>query len=249
MKFYKMKDKSDNYTIINKNMFSLPARILIIGRTGAGKSGMLGNLLLRKDALRNYYKPENIFIFSGSLKGDEKLKIIINELDIPDSNLFNTFDEEIGNIIYDEIVENYNEALADKTKPEHTLFIFDDLGFTNKMNKNKKDSLLDRIFCNGRKFLVSTITLNQKITQLSTCAREQASSLILFSSSNKQLELVESDFNYLDNKKQFLKMIKKHTEDIHDFIIIDISKKNIYFNKEFKPICTCADEKKECGGI
>ena len=188
MKFYKMKDSSDNFTIINKNMFSLPFRLLVIGRTGAGKSGVLGNLLLRKDALRQYYKPIN-----------------------------------------------------NKEKPEHTLFIFDDLGFTNKMNKSKKDSMLDRIFCNGRKFLVSTITLNQKMTQLSTCAREQASSVILFSSSNKQLDIIEADFNYLNsdkkqNRKQFFKLIKDHTSDLHEFIIIDISKKNIYFNKDFKEI-------------
>jgi len=236
-----MKDSSDNFTIINKNMFSLPFRLLVIGRTGAGKSGVLGNLLLRKDALRQYYKPENIFIFSGSLKGDQKLKIMIDELDIPESNLFNNFDEEVGNVIYDEIVDNYNEKINNKEKPEHTLFIFDDLGFTNKMNKSKKDSMLDRIFCNGRKFLVSTITLNQKMTQLSTCAREQASSVILFSSSNKQLDIIEADFNYLNsdkkqNRKQFFKLIKDHTADLHEFIIIDISKKNIYFNKDFKEI-------------
>lgn len=241
MKFYKMKDSSDNFTIINKNMFSLPFRLLVIGRTGAGKSGVLGNLLLRKDALRQYYKPENIFIFSGSLKGDQKLKIMIDELDIPESNLFDNFDEEVGNVIYDEIVDNYNEKINNKEKPEHTLFIFDDLGFTNKMNKSKKDSMLDRIFCNGRKFLVSTITLNQKMTQLSTCAREQASSVILFSSSNKQLDIIEADFNYLNsdkkqNRKQFFKLIKDHTSDLHEFIIIDISKKNIYFNKDFKEI-------------
>lgn len=64
-----MKDKSDNFTIKKEHTFSLPMRLLAIGRTGCGKSSTaLGNLLLRKEFYRNDFKPENIYVFSGSLK-------------------------------------------------------------------------------------------------------------------------------------------------------------------------------------
>jgi hypothetical protein len=169
-------------------------------------------------------------------------------LDIPSSNLFFEFDEDSAHAIYDEAVKNYNEAILEKRIPEHVLFVFDDLGYTNLQNKNKKNSILDKIVSNGRKFLISIISLNQRITQLNTNAREQASGIILWSSTNKSLELLEKDFNYLPSKKQFLKMVHKHTSNSkHDFIVMDLEKKNKYFNKEFKPICNCTDDN-QCGG-
>lgn len=249
-----MIDKSDNFTIKKEHTFSLPMRLLAIGRTGCGKSSTaLGNLLLRKEFYRNDFKPENIFIFSGSLKGggDIKLMTIVENLQIPATNLFDFFDEDIAHIIYDNAVENFKDAVDQKRKPDHTLIVFDDLGFTNLQNKNTKNSVLDKIVSNGRKFLVSFITLNQRLTQLSTNIREQASGLMLWSSTNKQLDLVEQDFNYLDGnnpKKRFLEMIKKHTRGIHDFILIDLGKEKMYRNKEFRPICTCTDGSNKCGG-
>lgn len=254
MKILKMIDKSDNFTIKKEHTFSLPMRLLAIGRTGCGKSSTaLGNLLLRKEFYRNDFKPENIFIFSGSLKGggDIKLMTIVENLQIPATNLFDFFDEDIAHIIYDNAVENFKDAVDQKRKPDHTLIVFDDLGFTNLQNKNTKNSVLDKIVSNGRKFLVSFITLNQRLTQLSTNIREQASGLMLWSSTNKQLDLVEQDFNYLDGnnpKKRFLEMIKKHTRGIHDFILIDLGKEKMYRNKEFRPICTCTDGSNKCGG-
>lgn len=142
----------------------------------------------------------------------------------------------------------FKEAIDQKRKPDHYLFVFDDLGFTNLQNKNKKNSVLDKIFSNGRKYLISIITLNQRMTQLSTNAREQASGLMLWSSTNKQLDLVEQDFNYMDSKKQFLTMVKRHTQGVHDFILIDLGKEQIYRNKEFRSICTCSDGSNKCGG-
>ena len=240
VKILKMRDKSDKYTIIKKDIPSLPMRLLAIGRTGCGKSSVaLGNLLLRPEFYKNDFLPENIFIFSGSLKGDLKLQTIIEMLDIPESNLFNSFDEEEAHIIYDMLVDNFNEAHNNKEKVEHSLFIFDDLGFTNLQNKNNKYSIMDKLMSNGRKYLISIITLNQRITQLSSNAREQASALMLWKSTNRQLELVEQYFNYMTGKnakRKFFDMIKDHTEDIHDFIVFDLGKKDIYRDSEFKPI-------------
>ena len=237
IEMFKMKDKTDKFTIDKTPLFNLPMRLLIIGRTGCGKSNMLGNLLLRNSFYRDDFLPENIYIFSGSLKGDVKLKTIIEELDIPESNLFDTYDQDTGHIIYDNIVEEFNEAINAKDKPAQNLIIFDDLGFSNLMNKNTKNNILDKIFCNGRKYLISTITLNQKITQLSTTAREQCSGLVLYKCTNKSLDLIETDFNYLPSKKQFHNMVREHTVSNHNFMVVNYSQSpDIYQNEDFETI-------------
>ena len=95
---------------------------------------------------------------------------------------------------------------------------------------------MDRILCNGRKFLISTITLNQRITQLSTNAREQCSAVLLWKSTNKQLETSEATFNYLTDKKRYYEMIRENTMGPHDFIVMDFGKKDIYRDMNFNPI-------------
>lgn len=236
-KVFKMKDISDSFTIKKDDIPSLPMRMLAIGRTGCGKSSIaLGNLLLRDEFYRKDYLPENIFVFSGSLSGDIKLRTIIDTLEIPSSNLFDTYDQESAHDIYDMLVENFNEKINDKLKPEHSLIIFDDLGFTNLQKTNKKNNILDKILCNGRKFLISTITLNQKLTQLNTNAREQCSAVMLWKSTKKQVDLAESTFNYLDNRNAFFELVRKNTVGQHDFLVMDFQKKEIYRDMNFNPI-------------
>ena len=236
-KVFKMKDISDNFTIKKDDIPSLPMRMLAIGRTGCGKSSIaLGNLLLRDEFYRKDFLPENIFIFSGSLSGDIKLRTIIDNLDIPSSNLFDTYDQEAANDIYDILVQNFNEKVNDRLKPEHSLIIFDDLGYTNLQKTNKKNNILDKILCNGRKYIISTITLNQKLTQLNTNAREQCSAVLLWKSTKKQQDLAESSFNYLQNRNAFFDLVRKNTMDQHQFLVMDFQKPEIYRDMEFNPI-------------
>jgi len=235
-----MKDKTDTFTIKKKEIFDLPCRLLLLGKTGMGKSSILGNFFLRDDFYKNDYEPENIFIFSGSLNGDMKLQTIIETLEIPSCNLHDTFDEDAGHAIYDTLVEQFNEALSKKEKPKHSVIIFDDLGFTNLQRANKKNDIMSRILCNGRKYLISTITLNQRITQVSRTAREQVSGVICGKMSNKDLELMEGDYNYLKDKNKFREMVRDNTQENHDFIVINFSNgKHIYQDKNFKNICLC----------
>jgi hypothetical protein len=258
MKVFPMKDSNDTNTIIKSSLCNLPTRSLMIGASGLGKSSLLGWLMCNEGekGWKDHIKPENIYIFSGSYKngkGDEKLDKIIKYLEIPEENIFDSYDNDVLNELYEVIVDNYNDAIEEKEKPEHSLIIMDDLGFTNKLKKNIDDSALDRIFCNGRKFLVSTIILNQRIIQCSPTVITQANNVILFKPNNRDLELYETNFNYLESKKLFNKMVRQQTENKHDYMVIDLSKnkKEIYRDKEFEPIkfCECEGKKNECGGL
>lgn len=232
----KMKDKSDSFTRDKGDLPDLPARIVLTMPSGAGKTSILGNFLLRESYFRKDFEPENIFIFSGSLKGDHKIQTIIKELDVPPGNVFTGYDERVLEHIYDELVDRYNDAVRDGVPPDHSLIVFDDLSFTNLFQKSAKNSQIDRLFCNSRKFLISTIMIIQKYTQLNTCARENMTALILGKSSNKQLDLIENDLNFLPSKKLFLDMVREQTPTKHDFMVFTPHKKEVYRDKNFKPI-------------
>tara|TARA_Y100000401_G_C8314595_1_gene221729 strand:+ start:145 stop:897 length:753 start_codon:yes stop_codon:yes gene_type:complete len=247
VKTYQMKDISDNYRVNKKDVFSLPSRLIISGNSGCGKSSLaIGNFLLREEFYLRDFKPENIFIFSGSAHGgDNKLMKTIETLEIPETNLFDSWDETAASMIYDEMVENFNEAQDEGRKPDHFLFILDDLSYTNKLQKS---IFLNKLYQNSRKYCGSVWTLVQKYSQLSTAARENCNGAIFFKCTNKQLELIERDFNFLHCRKFFYKMMKDNTTKRHDYIVIDLEKDKMYRNKDFMPLCTCEGEK-ICNGI
>lgn len=248
MKVLPMKDKTDRFTIKKKELPDLPAKILMCMKSGGGKSSLCGWLLCNGKELgyKDDFDFENdVYIFSGSLKmqdgepkGDYKLAQMIKFLSIPEENIFTDFDNDILNELYDMMVEDYNDAIAEGEKPKHKLIVIDDLGFKNQMNKTKQDnSSIDKIMCNGRKFLVSIIILNQRIIQFSPTCITQATSIIFNAPNNRDLEMYEKSFNYLDTKKDFRDMVRKQTEGSkHNFMSIDFSKEDIYRDKDFKPI-------------
>jgi len=251
-KIYKLKDKTDQYTIKKDNIPNLPFRMIAVGSSGSGKtSTAIGNLLLRSEFYKDDFHPENIFIFTGS-RGDQKITIVKNQLDIPDSNIIVGFNEEQMHTIYDMIVDEYNDAINKGTKPNQILIILDDLGYSNRLNVGrKKDDIMSLLYSNGRKYLVSTLTLVQKHSQLSTVVRNNTSACLLWGCNNRELDLIESDFNFLkgkNHKQRFHEMFRRLTsENKHDFMVIDLSKKDIYRDKDFEPICVCNDGTNKCG--
>lgn len=235
---YKMKDKTDNFKTVKKSIItSPPLRTIICGPSGTGKTSILASMLCLENWYLNDFEPEHIFIFSGS-RGDQKISMIMKRLKIPEENLFNDIEnmEEIGNCIYEDAIDNFNEMKEENEKPPNILLIFDDVAYTNKMARSKKSNFYDKLVSNGRKYLSSCIIICQKLTQLSSNIRLQCNNCIIFQSNKKQLDLLEADFNYLKTKKQFFEMFYKNIEDKHDFIYINLENKQKYYDKNFNPI-------------
>tara|TARA_R110002167_G_scaffold198187_4_gene401240 strand:- start:5606 stop:6406 length:801 start_codon:yes stop_codon:yes gene_type:complete len=244
----KMRDVNENHYIDKGLLFNLPMKLLVVGKSQlSGKSNLVGALLLMKDErlYKDTWKPENIFVFSGSLQNDEKIKTICEEIGeegIPNSNLFDTYDEEIMDTIYEMIKEKFMNDIKEGDKPEHSLVILDDLSFGGNLKKSVNGAI-SKMFCNGRHILLSTILTSQKLTDILSVCRENATGGIFFNCSEKQLDLMEQDNNYLqggmDNpKKVFKNMFRDTTREPHSFFVVNYSNSfdKMYMNRNFIPI-------------
>lgn len=212
-------DTSDKHMINHKQLFNLPMRLLIIGKSQlSGKTTLLVNLIAQNWGYKDLFKPDNIFIISPSVK-TEKLDKLVKYLEIPKDNLFDDYDETRIDVLYDTLKEEH-ESTEDK---EHKLLIFDDVAFTGKMKSDAKkvNNVMDKLFCNSRHQLISVIVLAQKYTQVSTCMRENCTGIIIFESSNKQVELLEEEHNTVTTKKEFMEQFKKATAEKHSFFTIN----------------------------
>jgi len=244
-KIKKIKDIFDQSILRKPMLFDLPFRVGIIGRSGSGKSNMMINLLDNGFYKKDFDK-DNIYIVSGSLATDDKIKNLVEDRDIPLENLYNGYNEGEMTELYDNLANNYRVALFEGRKPEHSLIIMDDISFSGSL-KDKQHGIISKLACNSRKFLVSLIFTAQKYSQISTTSRENMTGLISASCSDKQLELVSSDFNYMGCQKKFRNVFRKLTDNKFTFFICNLSneKENRYMDGDFTPICVC-DEIKQC---
>jgi hypothetical protein len=236
---YKVKDKSESFYIKKDKIFDLPFRLIINGKSQlSGKSNLLINLLLRDEFyLNDFFKGENIYIISPSLNNDFKLKKLIEVKNIPESNLFNEYDESVLNMLYDELQNDYETKIAENQKPEHKLVVFDDMSFGGALKKHKF-GIISKLFCNGRHLLISSILTTQKYSDILTTCRTNANGVILFNTNNYELEQIMLDHNFLDSKKEFIKMFRDATIERHDFLVVNYTnpKDEIYLNSKFEKI-------------
>lgn len=238
LEIYKVKDKHEKHYIAKKNIFNLPMRLLIVGKSQrSGKSNYVVNLLLRQEFYLNDFEGENMFIISPSIKTDLKLKTLIKQKDIPEENLFEEYSEQDLEAIYEFIEDNFNEAVENGEKPVQSLILFDDMSYSGAL-KSKRNGMISKIFSNGRHINCSCIVTAQKYSDINTAARENATGLILFSCSDKQLDLIADDHSYIQ-KKVFKKLFRQNTSATkHSTFIIayDNEVKELYLNENYEVI-------------
>lgn len=235
-KILKVRDTTDSYYTKLNDIFDIPMRLLIVGKSQlSGKTNLILNLLLRNQFYRNKYDGQNIFIVTNN-KLDNKLKILRKEKDIGDENVME-FDEEDLEDLYEQLEDEFLQDVADKKKPSNKLIIFDDVAYSGGL-KNKTAGIISKIVMNGRHANISSIFTTQKYSLVSTGVRSNVTGAILFNTSQKELELISEDMNYLENKKDFIKLFRKTTEKKNSFLVVNFTnqKASMYMDSEFKPI-------------
>ena len=235
----KVIDKTDSYYTKMDKIFDLPFRLLINGKSQlSGKTTIVLNLLLRNAYYRNSFDSKNIFIVSNN-KLDNKLKILMETMPpdgIPKEN-YMKYDEDELEILYDQLEDEYLEEINDKKKPSNRLIIFDDVAYSGNL-KNKSAGMVSKIVMNGRHLCLSSIFTTQKFSLVNVGVRTNITGAILFNTSQKELELIADDFNYLESKKDFIKMFRKATEEKNSFLVVNFSNKRheMYLDSNFEPM-------------
>jgi hypothetical protein len=238
LSIYKVKDEAETYYTKKDIIFDIPFRLLIVGKSQlSGKSNILVNLLLRDEFYNKDFDGENIFLVSPSITNDEKLKNIIKVKEIPEENLFLEYDEDVLKQLYQMLQDEYEEAKANGEKPQNKLIIFDDMSYNGAL-KSKQHGIINKIMSNGRHINLSSIQTSQKYSDLLTSSRENANGAIFFNCSNKQLELIEADHNYLGSKKEFMNMFRNVMNEKHSFLVVNYTnpKEQRYLDKNFDVI-------------
>ena len=236
-----MIDKTDSNTTEKDIIDNVPFRMILCGRSGLGKTSIIGGLLLLPNFYKNDFLGERIFLFSP-MKNDYKMSVIVKEKDIPADNIFTEYDDDVLNALYDSLVDEYEENLEDGVKDKkklNSLIILDDMSFDGSL-KSGMYNAINRVFMNGRKHLINIIISSQKYSQISTGQRSNATSIFFYNSSMKERELFEADNNYLQTKKQFFKMLDDNLKNKRDFIYVNYSneKDKFYLDKDFNVIDT-----------
>ena len=247
IKILRCKDAKENHYTKKGLLFDLPMRILCVGKSQfSGKSSFLLNILCQDDPrlYKKNFEGDNIYIFSGSLSSDNKIKDIINQFEIPSENCNSEYSEDMLEAFFDLTEEEYNNSINEGNKPKNTLVLLDDVSYTGNLKK-KAAGILNKVFCNGRHINLSICVTAQKYAQLHTTQRENCTGCVVWGCSEKQLEQISDDHNTLGSKKQFRTMFREVTSEPHSGMIINYSnnKDSRYMNLNFEPIGPCGKVK------
>ena len=215
---HKVKDSAEKYYTKKAQLFDLPAKVAVVGASQrSGKTNWIINALGKPNMYSKDFLPENIYIFSPSLKSNKWVRFIKDE---------------------------YNEAVRENRKPANKVIVFDDLGFGGSLRGKSKFGVMDALVMNGRHYNLSTFFLVQSYKQLSPDVRGNLSGLVVFNVSTRELDQIVYEHNYLPSSKDFMKLFRDTTKKKHSYFVINYSNdtQDIYMDSNFRPVRVVADK-------
>ena len=234
----KVKDDAEKFYSKKSQIFDLPMKLAIVGASQrSGKTNWIINALGRDKLYGKDFEPENIYIFSPSLNSN-KWQRFVEAKGVPEENLFSSLNEDELEVLYEDVEDEYNDAVQNRRKPQNKIIIMDDLGFGGSLRGKSKFGILDKMVMNGRHFMLSSAFLVQSYKQLSPDVRGNLSGLVVFNLSTRELESIVHEHNYLENSKAFMKMFRNTTKKKYSNFIINYSNdpEALYMNQNFIPV-------------
>jgi hypothetical protein len=188
-----------------------PAGMLIIGRTGSGKTEVMLNMLSNARLLKNYF--DEVILWTG-IKSD---KTMISSLGLKEKNVRNDFTEDQVKAELNKQEKNVDKKGMHGSKK--VLYIFDD--FLNKA-KFIRSPTLKKIVTANRHINLSYMCLSQYYRGVPPIVRQNVAYLIYFPASElENLKLADEMCPPNMSKRNFLKLIKHATDKKYSFLSIN----------------------------
>ena len=217
----------------NPNLLRLPFSLLEIAPKGSGKTTLLHNLIM-------WYYPffDSILIFSPTINMDIKWKKLVEELQIPDENLFDKYKEDEVSAIMKQIKQENNKFDKNKDKLK-ILMIFDDC--VDFLPKNRKMCALNRLAMNHRHYNISHIIISQVFKKLDPVLRKNTTGFIFFNVDNiMERKAIFEECCGRMGFRQFEIFYNYATKEKYNFLYINYDTRELFKNFDEK-ICNLDD--------
>ena len=185
----------------------VPFRMLLTGRSAAGKSTTISSLIL--DHYRGVF--EKIYIFSSTVHLDPTFQALVKygELELGQGKtddlqssefVFTTFDETAIHEIMDRSKASIEKQAKNKQTLKGSAIILDDLSHENGMRKQGGGTLA-RLFTTARHHGLTIIASTHSSTSLGPLARRQIDTLLIYPISNtREMQSLSEQYSRLASK-------------------------------------------------
>jgi len=189
----------------------LPAGILVVGRSGSGKTMAIVNMMTNPALLGDYF--DIVYLFTDA-KPDKEL---IKDLKLEKKYVITDFDEKKVLEIMDK-AERTIEQKGFKNSPK-IMFLFDDILSNPKFLRSKTATKLATA---NRHFNISYIFASQYFKKLPNVLRTNSRYYMIFPSSMNETEKMADELTppRMD-KKKFIKYLDHATKERYSFLTIN----------------------------
>lgn len=213
-------DKSDiktNECMKNHTIPCHPVSVMIVGKSGMGKTQLLLKLLNESLFYKGYF--DLTFLFSETAKSGAD-DLYQKHANISDEFIFKPDKDGLKQL--DHIINTQKKIIKERgiSKSPKILVIFDDIAHSRKFLASNQYLLLHIA---NRHFNISTFSLTQSYVKIPRSCRCQVGSMFFFhgATNTEKLRLSEEHTPSNHNEKEFLKIIDHATVEKYNFLHIN----------------------------